>query len=367
METEKNTCIRDVSFSSYLNRSEENFITKIAGSLQIPTPITTEEHGINIFGAESYFDKRMDDENPRITGKIGRNQAKKEPQMRPGTPSTNSEASWISQRALLKNSSRIQEKKATLPRSFLGFGCNYCSDEKSVHTNDAVKSVKREPTGIIHGSNPSFNKPSSKKMVSKVRVGLEREDYFSFPISNSGLENMTVKKQLKEEKATEESRKSLEVFGSDTIKRKEVSMVTWDAIPNARNLPEASRSLVTYEDDIGSEASSDLFEIENFSSCMTPFTRYEPSETSIEWSVVTASAADFSTISDCVEKKTEEQVDGTTKSNRVVKSKTRQGNGILGCKNHRAVRVVEAAFRRNEKPERESQWPCRMSPPRYML
>lgn len=362
METEKNTCIRDVSFSSYLNRSEENFITKIAGSLQIPTPITIEEHGINIFGAESYFDERMDDENPRITEKIGRNLAKEKPQMRPGTPSTNSEASWNSQSALLKNSSRIQEKKAILPRLFLGFGCNYCSDEKSVHIDDAVKSVKREPTGIIHGSNPSSN-----KMVAKVRVGLEKEDHFSFPISNSGLENLTVKKRLKEEKATEESRKSLEVFGSDTIKRKDVSMVTWDAIPNARKLPGASGSVVTYEDDIGSEASSDLFEIENFSSCMTPFTRYEPSEASIEWSVVTANAADFSTISDCDEKKTEEQLNGTTRSSRIVKSKTRQGNGILGCKNHKAVRVVEAAYRRNEKPKMESQWPCRMSPPLYML
>ncbi|CAH2045686.1 unnamed protein product [Thlaspi arvense] len=59
-----------------------------------------------------------------------------------------------------------------------------------------------------------------------------------------------------------------------------------------------------------SDSSSDLFEIENLTGKLKPCltrqgsdaaspTRYAPSEVSIEWSIVTASAADFSVMSEC--------------------------------------------------------------------
>ena len=86
-------------------------------------------------------------------------------------------------------------------------------------------------------------------------------------------------------------------------------MLSWDATPKVET--ENSKG---NNNDTESDASSDLFEIESLtgkanpflarhasdaaSGCVTPTTCYAPSEASVEWSVVTASAADFSVMSD---------------------------------------------------------------------
>ncbi|KAL0342634.1 UNVERIFIED_CONTAM: protein PHYTOCHROME KINASE SUBSTRATE 3 [Sesamum calycinum] len=95
---------------------------------------------------------------------------------------------------------------------------------------------------------------------------------------------------------------------------RKLSMLTWDAIPKGQNLPTSTVGSGTICDDMASDASSDLFEIENISGsmypvqltagiaaddmsiCMSPASQYAPSEASIQWSVVTASAADYSSV-----------------------------------------------------------------------
>ncbi|WZY98207.1 hypothetical protein YC2023_070536 [Brassica napus] len=67
----------------------------------------------------------------------------------------------------------------------------------------------------------------------------------------------------------------------------------------------------TLEEETASEASSDLFEIENITSSV-----YEPSEASIAWSVVTGSMADQSVILEF------EMMKRGTRSGSVVKTKT---------------------------------------------
>ncbi|KAJ8536251.1 hypothetical protein K7X08_034652 [Anisodus acutangulus] len=185
----------------------------------------------------------------------------------------------------------------------------------------------------------------------------------------------------------EEQRKSIEVFGSGKMGKgdiavnldRKLSMLTWDAIPKSQNLPTTTNGSSTACDDMASDASSDLFEIENISgsgyglvdvqtsgdymssSCMSPTTEYAPSKASIEWSVVTASAADYlSVISDYDEKNF--GIGGytssrnaanrtTTNKNPVGKEvqKTRPSTRLLGCKSHKAVNVAETVHKTCEK------------------
>lgn len=77
---------------------------------------------------------------------------------------------------------------------------------------------------------------------------------------------------------------------------------------------------------------------DNTSCSMTPTTQYAPSEASIEWSVVTASAADFlSAVSDYDEKN--------------VHGKLAQNAVLVVCWRARltAVRVAKSAYRTGEK------------------
>ncbi|KAF5933720.1 hypothetical protein HYC85_029891 [Camellia sinensis] len=213
------------------------------------------------------------------------------------------------------------------------------------------------------------------------QLGLRGEDLFVFPVLKSGKENLTVKKQLEEEKVDkEESRYSIEVFGSHMIKKgdnisinleRKLSMLTWDAIPKSQDLPSTLPISSTPGpcDDIQSDASSDLFEIDTLSgtghSLLTMqatenMSQYEPSEASIEWSVVTASAADFSTVSEYDEKSIAgDHLTSTNATNRTKTAKTKnivckegqkgRSGGFLGCKTQKAVSVAEAAHRANEK------------------
>ncbi|XVF11938.1 hypothetical protein REPUB_Repub08aG0071500 [Reevesia pubescens] len=418
-EKRKNTSLGEVSFSSYLSTAEEIFVHKLAEpAIQHPHPAIaprvgfhtparlernkTEEGEINVFGAEKYFNMKLDDDSSRLDDKYSNKHSLKienqddqhqmTPRRWPGTPSASSEASWSSQsvllRSFLRNRSEKKQNKVDGRSFFSNLSCTgSCSDGKSVYVNQNVnhgKEYRKEHIQINHRPiNMDRRKLPQAKFQAKdefdtqsfdqMSMGSNREVYFGPPVLKPGLQNMTVKTQL------DDPRKSLEVFGSTAMKKgditknleRKLSMLTWDAIPNAPTISSISRSSQA-ADDIESDASSDLFEIDNISgsgqalftrqesdgmsSCMTP---YAPSETSIEWSVVTASAADCSFVSDYDEKKSAENIraPGSKTASRVANAKVlpdkdaqrSRSGGMLGCKSHKAVMVAETAYRRDEK------------------
>uniref|UniRef100_A0A6N2LX57 Protein PHYTOCHROME KINASE SUBSTRATE 1-like n=1 Tax=Salix viminalis TaxID=40686 RepID=A0A6N2LX57_SALVM len=392
--------LREASFSSYLTHREDNFVLKltdqsvqftppanrVTSSQEISLPPSSErtkadEGEISVFGAERYFNMKLDDDSPRITDNINAGKCVREKeypvdlqQMRPksrlGTPSVTSEASWNSQAALipnsLRNSSPTRHQKVNERWFLSGFPCSgSCSDKKSVdtdkdtcrrgvHGKELRKESARTPIGLEEARKQSqsrsnqvkdeFHSPSFKRS----NIGSKRRDYFVLPCVNSGVQNLDFKGG--EKKIIEDDpRKSLEVFGSHLLKREDIalnlerklSVLTWDAIPKAPNFPTTSTSSQMYED-IESDGSSDL--------CMTPTSRcYEPSESSIEWSVVTASAAGFSAVSVDYDEKI---LAGNSKINPGLAStapRKSRPNGLLGCKNQKAVDVAEAAYKRNDK------------------
>uniref|UniRef100_A0A5B6YH24 Protein PHYTOCHROME KINASE SUBSTRATE 3 n=1 Tax=Davidia involucrata TaxID=16924 RepID=A0A5B6YH24_DAVIN len=402
MDSEDNiNHLRVASFSAYLNTAEENFVLKIDKMIQesppaifsaeeTPCPITigrikTKESEISVFGADRYFNMKINYENPGLADNTTRKHGHKKedladqhrlkPNFRHGTPSTTSEASWNSQTALLpsllRNSSQNKQKRAIGKRFLLGFGCGGpCLDKKSVYIDGSAAH------GVVQGKGTKHSEP-----------GLTKGEHFDFPILNSGMENLAVKKQLEVEKLEEEQRKSLEVFGSHMMKKgdniavnleRKLSMLTWDAIPKSQNLSTTLGSSGIC-DDIESDASSDLFEIENISgtgqysmltrqtsdnmsSCMTPTTQYAPSEASIEWSVVTASAADFSVASDYERNIVNAEHMISSSISKLDKTKNIGGkaqkggpSGLLGCNSNKAVSVAETAYRANEKAIGKSQ------------
>lgn len=135
-----------------------------------------------------------------------------------------------------------------------------------------------------------FHGPCSNKKAVYVQQSVNKEDQFAFPIL------------INKEKIQELPRMSIEVLGSGTINKcditktllRKMSFLSWDAIP-------MSEESVVF-DDVASDASSDLFEIENVST-----TEWEPAE------------------SRCVS----------------VKSHKKRDNGLLGCNSFKSVKVVE--------------------------
>ncbi|GLU12359.1 hypothetical protein SLE2022_290440 [Rubroshorea leprosula] len=399
MDSEKsNSNLHNVSFSSYNSTAKEISVHKPAESVQAPGPsclerTKIEEGEISVFGAERYFSMKLDDDSSRLDdnhgsrhGLRGENQVDQQqmkPGFRPGTPSIRSESSSNSHTALLQSFARNQSaskvKRIDSRGFFSGLACTgSCSDGKSVSINQNVEN-RRIHHGKEYGKQPvrrnhktlvsdRWKQPQfDSRSIEKMSVGSSREEYFAPAIPKAG----SVKIQ---------PGKSPRVFGSSSLTKgdiafnleRKLSMLTWDAIPNSPNLPSGFFGSQG-DDDIESDASSDLFEIENVSSNIGqgPFTRqesdgmsncitpYEPSETSIEWSVVTASAADFSVVSDYDEKKLTRsstlpgsKTAGTVANAKSILDKEAQQSkpsGILGCKSHKAVRVAETAYSFDQK------------------
>ncbi|KAG5017368.1 hypothetical protein GLYMA_08G300500v4 [Glycine max] len=215
---------------------------------------------------------------------------------------------------------------------------------------------------------------------------------FSSLSSASGNQNHILvtkmqQQQLDEVVEAEKPRNSIEVFGSPTILKNKLKSLSFDrtttrfAMASSRDgtprllLEEIDHS--NYINDAASDASSDLFEIESIksktnpflarqtsdaaaSSCVSPTNGYAPSEASIEWSVATASAA---VMSDCEEQMSEVTIRSpirtttkTTFANGKAKSTTkevqriRRPSMLLGCKNHKSVRVAGDAYITYENP-----------------
>ncbi|KAL8123545.1 protein PHYTOCHROME KINASE SUBSTRATE 1-like [Apium graveolens] len=382
--------LRVASFSCYLSSQDEKSVLNIAGGIpyssspvmspeEIPRLINlgrskNNEPEFSVFAADKYFNTKKEHSN------ASKYEAEKEKgvdmhllqqKIRPKTPSISSKASsWNSQSVLLqslhRNTSQTKHRKG---KYFPFFGCQgSCSEKKAVSVNQSVE------YGVLHDIQQSQPEPKT----------LEQ---FSFPVLNSGITSLKVDEQFKEEKVQVDPRNSIEVFGFTKAKKRDniainmerkLSILTWDAIPKVQSLATTSFGSSALCDDMASDASSDLFEIENISgmdhavlsrqescntSCMTPTTRYAPSEASIEWSVVTASAADFSSVvSDYEDASVSVKGRMTSGQGRnrntcprkvVMKDPPKSGtSNLLGCRNHKAVRVAESTHRTNEKFER---------------
>lgn len=318
----------------------------------------------------------------------------------PGTPSVRSESSWNSQSALLRSGSRNPNRtnkasnKAQMKSFFASLGCKCsCSDKNSVDVKEEhVGEISfKHNAGDVGGgggggaaANSGITTPHikqsldlvgealvkikqtpeswvkeeilmNKEKLDKPGTGLSRENCFTFPASKPGVvSNLPIKMPTFEEIEEEKLRKSIEVFGSPVMEKrkkalgleKRLKMLSWDVEFPAANA----------ESD--SDASSDLFEIESLTGknnpflarqasdgCATPTTCYAPSEVSIDWSVATASAADFSSaMSDC-EDLVRSSPTKTSRMNKDMVPIRHRSAVLLGCKSQKAVKVAANAHR----------------------
>ncbi|XP_076925881.1 protein PHYTOCHROME KINASE SUBSTRATE 3-like [Bidens hawaiensis] len=229
------------------------------------------------------------------------------------------------------------------------------ASEASSWSNNQVALLRKPSSGGKRWFQGCIGPCSTRKDVYVQQSTKKGHDQFAFPVMNPTLDIMT----KQQDSIQELPRMSIEVFGSGTINKgdiaknlvRKMSILTWDAIPKTKE------SVIC--DDMASEASSDLFEIENISrtgwqpsesSCMSPSTQYAPSEASIEWSVVTASAAEYSSVySGYDEKHMVYNTSSKNKTEQPKKSPRKLDNGLLGCKNFKSVKVVEPVCRMTDK------------------
>ncbi|KAG4155120.1 hypothetical protein ERO13_D03G092800v2 [Gossypium hirsutum] len=302
---------------------------------QHPEPRDEIEEGeIGVFGAEKYFNMELDDgECPKLYDKYS-NQI----DLHHMTLSASSETSWNIQSVSLPNftRSRSENRRTKVDgRSFFSSlgSSGSSSDGKSVYLNQ----------NVVHG------KDYSKEHI--------RTDHR--PIDMDGTKLVQANFKVEDEFDTQsfDPRKSLEVFGSSGMNKGDIAknlerklcMLTWDAFPNAPTISSIYKSrLLGDDDDEHSEGSSDLFEIGNIlgDGEMTP---YAPSETSIQWSVVTAStAADCSFVSGYDdETKSAKSIRAPASKTTVKEAQRSRSGGILGCRRHKAVMVAEStAYRK---------------------
>ncbi|KAI6676829.1 hypothetical protein NL676_037625 [Syzygium grande] len=415
--------LRDASFSSYLNNTEESFIHKLAQtsgqSLNFKNfhqeeHLYKEEDGeIGVFGAEKYFNGGIDEEeeSPRIP-KMGSGQSqshsqhgKKEdpqphvttqlvkPKFQSATPSVRSESSWNSQsgllQSILRNPSQRRTSKTNNGKSFLAsLGCKCsCSGKSSVDVDDRVGEISfsTNATSSALQAKPRKNMPILDPwMIEEMQ---KKENLFTPSSLKQEPGNLPVIKTHFQEEEEMKPKKSLEVFGSPVFDKrknlltleKRLTMLTCDgtsAIPRKEEFSEVSASsngvgVGAYNSmDCESDASSDLFEIESLtgkvnsyltrqvsdatSDCITPTTRYAPSEASIEWSVVTASVADISVMSDYSEAPTTSPVRTALTANKAGRGRSdvpgwRRSSTLLGCKSQKAVQIAGDAYRTSDR------------------
>lgn len=359
--------LRDASFSSYLDTADTDFVRSLAASMHESSPIFTPSRlssssspsssmskrrtrgplgELGVFGAESYFGDQMDrhDRTPSfrsIEERVPQHKSKLR------TPSIRSESSWSSRSS--RNTDQIKPKKSLGGPWFLaGLQCKgscydvkppvYTMKQSSTTSTNQRKGFWEDQVVQINSKKQPFHQPQLSTVLAKQPERMAPS--FAFP-----------------ETQEEDSRKSIEVFGLNPKTQKEdqeeedgsemsflvekkLSMLSWDAIPTQAQHKRQSSGSCRY-DDMESDASSDLFDIAVFPAEMSPVTApYEPSEASIEWSVVTASAAEFSAVSDDVDEVKQIVAKKKTTS---FKPKELQSGGILGCRNDKAVKVVNPA------------------------
>ncbi|KAL0737479.1 hypothetical protein Bca4012_013689 [Brassica carinata] len=298
-----------------------------------------EDPEIGVFGAEKYFNGDMDSDQSSSVLSLTNTEverfvvdSKQSEKKSTGTPSVRSESSWNSQSILLQNklvntsNSSLDEKKPNNgqtqkvnnnKKSFLSnLGCKcVCSDGKSIDVDD------------------------------KISVKIQKQDELV-------------------------QRKSPEVFGSPINIEKRVFVQKKLTVPQWESRIE--------EEDTKSDSSSDLFEIENLTGKPKPClgrqgsdpaspTCYAPSEVSIEWSIVTASAADFSVMSECatspVRRNRSSQIPKNPTNTYIdknapqrQKSSSSGRGGFLSCKSHKSVMASSDSDRRSSMNKTSSSY-----------
>ncbi|XP_073022721.1 protein PHYTOCHROME KINASE SUBSTRATE 3-like [Primulina eburnea] len=368
---------------SYLNTSGENFVFKVPGPIQDPTSAFTfsqdhnsKEGEISVFGADRYFNMKLEytsglkrefNKNGSVNRPRLSSNAAQETRSQLGSETS----SWASQTTMLRNLPRndslTKQKKSTSWRIFPGFGCQVpCFDKKNVKINDQII-----PPDITY-KNSKGSRTGSDRIFGHITTIPDKKSQKNFIVDKIKLE----------EEKLEEARNSIEVFGSSISSKgdiamnleRKLSMLTWDAIPEGKshqnNIPAASTiGTSTICDDMASDASSDLFEIENISGCinqilasktdqddavsccMSPTSHYAPSEASIQWSVITASAADYLSILSDTEERCVSISGGIVSRNNNMNPRNTNGgskeaqkirpSGLLGCKNQKSVDVAD--------------------------
>ncbi|CAF2257429.1 unnamed protein product [Brassica napus] len=307
-----------------LSSIQEKLSSKTSDKPTIKASVADVDSEIGVFGAEKYFSMKLDhvDSTVDITKQHEKENKEYHPHphthltkttssrsrtSRHGTPSVRSESSYNSQTFLMRmnnNNDNKQRKTNDVSVSFGGFRCNGpCSGVKTINTDRNISSKGRN-------YDRDFVAYDARKHMDKARPMIP------IPIQRSDIA-MNLERKL--------------------------SMLTWDAIPNRKNNihnngNNSSMSCKTQEEETASEASSDLFEIENITSSV-----YEPSEVSIGWSVVTGSMADQSVISDFDIMKRGTRSGSVVKTKPVIAEKVRSGGFLSGCKSYKAVSVVDSA------------------------
>ncbi|KAL2935154.1 Protein PHYTOCHROME KINASE SUBSTRATE 3 [Bienertia sinuspersici] len=312
---------RDASFSSYLDTAERDYVRSLAISINSQSPTqnnsTRQKHvgsnnfrarrsgELDVFGADRYFSEMIKDSPlPRKDGDKGSTRHKhhrREKYKRDDILETKSSKSNFSSSSLKSPTSSLKSQGSfnsqiglLLPKKvfvghklFSGFQWKgSCFDKKSICTINTNQMVQSPP----------------KSYQGNRKNRLSHQEHFAFPVIDtvSSLDH-------------DKSNKPMDVFGFHQLGKQEIthnldtkfSILAWNAIPNSPittpSYPfplrkKTSPCNLRDDEDVCSDASSDLFEIENLSGVPG---NYEPSEGSIDWSIITASAADnFSSLSD---------------------------------------------------------------------
>ncbi|KAF9626139.1 hypothetical protein IFM89_031266 [Coptis chinensis] len=369
---------------------------------------TAKDGEINIFGAEKYFNGGMDEANRKTTESGERKHQPKEDgkvdlqnmrmKFKPGFQSVNSQSSQNSRSALLQGRKKGQSpswRNRGITRHFLStfsWKCS-CSNKKSVDIDELVGDNKKRMNGR---KNVDYGETLEKKfMEASVQMksyavttngtiqsemegstlclrddipelGLQNNENFVFTVSNSKTANLILERQCGDlEKG--DARKSLEVFGSPIVDKVSKTMSLDRRLPmcewEAKDIPATSASSLMQDDE--SDTSSDLFEINNISEDVHPFFRrqdsdfmsacatntfYEPSEASVDWSVVTASAVNFPTTPNYERTPEAESAPPTKTTGETAAAKTSgkvqrsHPNAFLGCRSQKAVKVAGEAY-----------------------
>ncbi|KAG7591631.1 hypothetical protein ISN45_Aa01g006420 [Arabidopsis thaliana x Arabidopsis arenosa] len=344
---------------------------------------------ISVFGAEKYFNGDMDsDHSPRLVSSLPDPEVpierifvppKQSSKNSSETPSLRSESSWNSQSLLLQN--KYMEKKKNIKNNS---SCNSYFQEKDISSNHKVSNKKSFLATL--GCRCVCSNWSSVDVVDEKRrsSGLKK---IRTQLSFSGDLSSEMKIHQQQQEAMLEQRKSLEIFGSPLIEKRIIQKkFPWEYSSSAKK-EEHGFSVKHEEEEDGSvsDVSTDLFEIESLTGKAKPFLArqgssdpdspngYAPSEVSIQWSVVTASVADFSVMSECatspVKKNRSFQIPRIpimTKSNRETapqRRKSSSGGLLMGCKSHKSVRVSGDSYTSmNRTPSYVPRFPVEANP-----
>ncbi|KAG9451279.1 hypothetical protein H6P81_011244 [Aristolochia fimbriata] len=366
---------RDASFS---------YLAEPVYQISLGSRRYTPDGEISIFDAEKYFkgggggggilddDDRnsMKPERVEIPGKI---------RSGTGTPSTCSELSWNSQSALLRGIRRDMnlQKQGSGKRFFGGFGCN-CSGKKSVDIDEKDGEGKNPGRKIVDLGAPHCTDVLMKESFKIGRISAappirlrEDETEYVMRFDNKGAANGKREDRFafpaisRRVIGDEEPRMSLDVFGSpllgknmDPSEHRRLMM-----LPYSGQVPEKiseNPSGDGGDDDVCSDSSSDLFELGGLPGPQPALSRQgsdggfscmAPTEASIEWSVVTASAAAYSVAGseygDPRPPPPPPPLAGKVGKVSMVKEAQmrRQSGSLLGCKSSKAVNVAAGALK----------------------